>query len=457
MNGRAVWMARQLQTITKSLLQVDPGQRRTPSALSRAAAEVILLSRFYYIFILFAIASSHLPFERAYMGGSPTAPLWPIELLQRLTGAGWLANSIGMSAAGLCVALLAAIYPRVLLWRLGVFLYILLYVALRSSYGSIDHGNYFYLYVSFSLLFLPPHDKPNESARRSSLSCLAVLWLTQSLILLPYSLSGLWKIWDGRFGLVSSDSMVRILLNRAVDDTDNIAPLLPLISQHEYIAQFMLVVTVYVEVFAPLAVFRPHLHRPVGVILILFHVGSDWLMNISFSSNILMIGLFLVLSPTAPDRFSPSGLIQSLPVIGIPFRAWVRLRSSNEREPLDRAWLVYDGECPLCRNYTQYLSVKEAVRELTLVDAREGGPLVDEIRNLPHDLNNGMVLKINGRHYIGHEALNVLALLSEKRGGFSRVNRLVFNSPLAARFGYPVLKAARWILLRTKGTPPLDR
>ena len=103
------------------------------------------------------------------------------------------------------------------------------------------------------------------------------------------------------------------------------------------------------------------------------------------------------------------------------------------------------------------LSVKEAVRELILVDAREGGPLIEEIRNLPHDLNDGMVLKMNGRYYIGHEALNMLALLSEKRGGFSRVNRLVFNSPLAAQLGYPLLKSARWILLRIKGIPPLDR
>ena len=351
--------------------------------------------------------------------------------------------------------MLASVYPRIVLWRLGVFLYILLFIALRSSYGSINHGSYFYLYVSFALLFLPPRDKGKETGRRNTLSCLAVLWLVQSVLLIPYSLSGWWKIWDGRLELFSSDSMVRVLLGRAMDDTGNIAPLLPFVSQHELLAQSMLLATVYIELFALFAVFRPHLQRVFGVALIVFHVASDWVMNISFFSNILMIGLFLVLSPTAPARVSLSGLIQSLPVVGIPFRAWVRRRSSCDRRPVARAWLVYDGECPLCRNYTQYLRVRETVRELTLVDAREGGPLVDEVRDLPHDLNDGMVLKMHGRYYIGHEALNVLALISDRRGGFSRVNRLVFSSPLAARLGYPLLKAGRWLLLRIKGVPPI--
>lgn len=372
-----------------------------------------------------------------------------------MIGLDWIAHTTWVSIAGLSFALLAALYPRVLVWRLGVFLYVLIYIALRNSYGSINHGNYFYFYVSFALLFLPGRYKPTSSARERTLSYLAVLWLTQSFLLLPYTLSGLWKIWDGRLELFSSDSMVRILLNRAIDDTDNIAPLLPLVAQHNFIAQSMLLIIVYVEVFAILAVVRPHLQRPFGVVLILFHIGSDLIMGISFAANILMVGLFLVLSPTAPARFSLTGLVQSLPLIGIPFRAWIRLRSASEGFSVSQAWLVYDGECPLCRNYTRYLSLKGAIRELTLVDARAGGPLVEEIRNLPHSLNEGMVLKMSGRYYIGHEALNVLALLSERRGWFGRVNRLVFNSPVASRIGYPLLKSGRWLLLRIKGVPPI--
>ena len=122
-----------------------------------------------------------------------------------------------------------------------------------------------------------------------------------------------------------------------------------------------------------------------------------------------------------------------------------------------RAWLIYDGDCPFCRNYAQYLRVKDAVDEFVLVDAREGGPLVEEVRSLPHDLDQGMVLKIDGRYHVGHEALNVLALLSDKRGAFSRLNRLMFNSPRVAKLAYPLLRSARWLALKIKRIPPLDR
>ena len=103
---------------------------------------------------------------------------------------------------------------------------------------------------------------------------------------------------------------------------------------------------------------------------------------------------------------------------------------------MQRAWLIYDGDCPFCSNYAQYLRAKDAVDELVLVDAREGGPLVDEVRKLPHDLNQGMVLKLNDRYYVGHKALNVLAILSDKHGAFSRLNRLLFNSPLGPIRGH---------------------
>ena len=168
------------------MLHVDPGPYRTPAALSHAADKVILLSRFYYIFIVFAIGTSIFPFSSAYRGGRPpSVPIWPIDVLQQLTGTGWLANTTWITAAGLCLALLASVFPRTLLWRLGVFVYVLLFVALRNSYGSINHGNYSYLYVSFALLFLPPRDKGKETGHRNTLSCLAVLWLVQSVLLLP--------------------------------------------------------------------------------------------------------------------------------------------------------------------------------------------------------------------------------------------------------------------------------
>ena len=124
----------------------------------------------------------------------------------------------------------------------------------------------------------------------------------------------------------------------------------------------------------------------------------------------------------------------------------------NRPKPIAaKAWLVYDGECPACRNYVRFLDARDAVGELVLVNARDGGAVVDEIRRLGYDLDKGMVLKMNGRHYFGSDALSALASVSSSRGAFGIAHRALFASPRAARVGYPLLKAGRRALLKILG------
>ena len=81
---------------------------------------------------------------------------------------------------------------------------------------------------------------------------------------------------------------------------------------------------------------------------------------------------------------------------------------------------------------------------------------MEEVRSLPHDLDDGMVLKMNGRFYVGDRALQMLALLSDSQGAFSKLNRLLFSSSVSARLGYPLLKLGRRVLLKLKGAPPIE-
>ena len=139
-----------------------------------------------------------------------------------------------------------------------------------------------------------------------------------------------------------------------------------------------------------------------------------------------------------------------------------RPRTTRPRRPQpaaeteEAAWLVYDGECPLCRNYARYLESRQNRGPLRLVNAREGGPLAQEVRDLPHNLDDGVVLKLNGRYYRGADALYRLAWQSDRRGLFGRLNGLLFRSATAARLGYPLLQLGRRCLLKLKGVPPLD-
>ena len=114
-------------------------------------------------------------------------------------------------------------------------------------------------------------------------------------------------------------------------------------------------------------------------------------------------------------------------------------------------YLVYDGNCPFCSVYVDYVRVKESVGTFKLVNAREGGSIVEDVFKHDFDLDDGMVLIMEGQYYHGHDCINRLALLSTPSNIFNRVNAVVFRSPIVSRVLYPVLKFGRNIVLRLLG------
>ena len=315
--------------LRRNVLQFDAGDRRTPADFWRAAVGVAYLVRFYYLFVFFTIAVSFLGYKNVFRGWLPTDPLWPISLLNYLTGTEWLANVPLISAVGLAVVVLAFIFPGVLVWRLGVFLYLFLVGAVNNSYGSINHGVHFYLFISFALLFLPPTSaRPERMPRKAAMTYIMVFWFIQSIVLFCYSLAGYWKVMGNKLALLEPDGLVRILLARLMSDTVSVPPLLPLFASEQYPTQLVFLGIVYTQFFALFALFRPHLHRPFGMVLISFHLGSGWLTDVLFPHHIVFLAMFLLFSPLAP-RFHFFGLAQSLPLLGIPFRLWRQRRSSH--------------------------------------------------------------------------------------------------------------------------------
>ena len=70
----------------------------------------------------------------------------------------------------------------------------------------------------------------------------------------------------------------------------------------------------------------------------------------------------------------------------------------------DDIFLIYDRQCPACELYCTLTRVRESAGRLVLVDARDGGPLLDEITAAGLDIDDGMVLKVGGRLYYGADA-----------------------------------------------------
>jgi anti-anti-sigma regulatory factor len=84
---------------------------------------------------------------------------------------------------------------------------------------------------------------------------------------------------------------------------------------------------------------------------------------------------------------------------------------------------------------------------LPMIDSRSASAEVDEVCGLGFDLDQGMVLKLQGTFYHGAACVHVLALLSTRSGLFNRTLSIVFRSPVVAQLLYPVLRGGRNLTL----------
>ena len=124
---------------------------------------------------------------------------------------------------------------------------------------------------------------------------------------------------------------------------------------------------------------------------------------------------------------------------------------NDDNDGNDDIYLVYDRECPVCEFYCQRVNTSSSAGHLVRVDARRASPLLDEITNADLDIDEGMVLKVDGTIYHGSDAIHELALLSSKKGLFNQLTSSLFRHRQIAKFLYPALVVCRNLLLKILG------
>lgn len=110
-------------------------------------------------------------------------------------------------------------------------------------------------------------------------------------------------------------------------------------------------------------------------------------------------------------------------------------------------YVVYDGDCPACRNYVRFMRFRETAGDVVLCNARIESEWVGFLAQKNMSLDDGMVLVFQGQFYHGAEAVHRMALLGSRSGCFNRMNATIFRSPRLSRWLYPVLRAGRNALL----------
>lgn len=118
--------------------------------------------------------------------------------------------------------------------------------------------------------------------------------------------------------------------------------------------------------------------------------------------------------------------------------------------PTRETLIIYDGECPYCRNYVRFVKLRESVGPVRLIDTRQNGPEIAAVKSAGYDLDEGMIFSYQGQYFHGDEAIHMMGVLSGT-GPLNALNRLIFRSPTRARALYPWLRAGRNLTLRLLG------
>jgi predicted DCC family thiol-disulfide oxidoreductase YuxK/uncharacterized membrane protein YphA (DoxX/SURF4 family) len=132
--------------------------------------------------------------------------------------------------------------------------------------------------------------------------------------------------------------------------------------------------------------------------------------------------------------------------------AWLAPRAARGR--LGTITVVYDGGCPFCSDYVRYQQLRAAAETVELVDARSDAAALARYGIDPADLEDGMVVIVDGVPHRGDAAVHQLSLLSPTpRHWWIAAVAVVSRSALASRFLYPILKLGRRMALAVLRIP----
>lgn len=285
---------------------------------SRFASAQGIVSAFYAV--LFFLAASNLYSWQELLSATELVPRWPVFWLRYVDLRSGIAAILWLNLLG---GLLAVALPGHRWARIVVFFSWLELLAFRFSFGSINHGDHLGVLLSFVLIFLPAGWRSYPTAERSVRAATALVFSgCQAMIMLTYSMSGMWKVGGaveqmikGQTSYLAPQGLAQQIAARLLADNTT-SVLGPWLIEHYWVGWPLIVGALYLEFFALWAVPRPSLHQAWGVGLILLHLFSHLTMGVSFLQNMLWLALFFVLSPFRPQEPSCRQMLRDLPGLG---------------------------------------------------------------------------------------------------------------------------------------------
>ncbi len=116
-------------------------------------------------------------------------------------------------------------------------------------------------------------------------------------------------------------------------------------------------------------------------------------------------------------------------------------------------YFVYDGDCPICNMAADLYRLRQSAGRFETIDARSerDHPILSEIATAGLDLDEGMVIKYQGKLHHGDMAFRLMAQLSEPKGWFNRLNKVLAATDKRSKISYPVVKGMRNLMIAALG------
>lgn len=270
--------------------------------------------------VLAFLAATNLYSWNDYLAATHFTPRWPVFWLRFIDAHMGISIILWLHLIG---GLLGVMLSRYRWARVVVFLSLLEFLAFKFSFGSINHGDHLGVLISFMLIFLPAGWRSFPTASVSVRgSTLLVFSACQGMIMLTYSMAGLWKVGGvveqmlrGEKSYLSLTGLAHQIAAKLLSDNAT-SVLGPWLIEHAWIGWPMILVALYLELFALWAVPRPSLHQTFGMGLILLHLSTHLTMGVGFAQNTLWLALFLVFSPFRSQKLDGRQMLGDLPLFG---------------------------------------------------------------------------------------------------------------------------------------------
>ena len=300
--------------------RAEPAAERAAILMQReryASARGLIAA--FYAMLLFLAAAEIFSWP-GYLEVTTLTPRWAVAWLRFIDLRAGIGTILALHVAAGLLGILASgqRWARVL-----VAVAWLEFLSFKFSFGAINHGDHLGVLLAFVLIFLPDgwNSFPTAS-RRVRVATLLTFSGCQALILLTYSMAGLWKVGGvieqllrGETSYLSPQGFAQQIADKLLADQST-SLLGPWLIDHYWLGWPLILVALYLEFSALWVVFRPSLHQAWGVGLLSFHLATHLTLGVGFPQNVLWLALFLVFSPLRPAERSWRGAWRDLPGLG---------------------------------------------------------------------------------------------------------------------------------------------